>query len=37
MLNIQVSKAVILETYGTGNAPTDAWFLDALAQLVGTA
>ncbi len=32
MLNIQGLKAVILETYGTGNAPTDAWFLDALAQ-----
>lgn len=25
-------KAVILETYGAGNAPTDPWFLDALRQ-----
>ncbi len=32
MLNIQGLKAVILETYARGNAPTDAWFLDALAR-----
>ncbi|MDY5968812.1 MAG: type I asparaginase, partial [Bacteroidales bacterium] len=25
-------RGVILETYGSGNAPTDAWFLDALQE-----
>jgi L-asparaginase len=29
-LNISGLKGVILETYGAGNAPTDAWFIDAL-------
>ncbi len=33
-LNIQGLKGVILETYGAGNAPTDTWFIDALAQAI---
>ena len=32
ILNIQGLKAVILETFGAGNAPTDKWFLDALSD-----
>jgi len=27
-------KGVILETYGAGNAPTDKWFIDALAAAI---
>ena len=30
ILNIPNLKALILETYGAGNAPTEAWFLSAL-------
>jgi len=33
-LNIIGLKGVILETYGAGNAPTDAWFIDALSQAI---
>lgn len=33
-LNITGLKGVILETYGAGNAPTDAWFIDALTQAI---
>jgi len=33
-LNITGLKGVILETYGAGNAPTDAWFIDALSQAI---
>ena len=33
-LNIAGLKGVILETYGAGNAPTDAWFIDALTQAI---
>ena len=33
-LNITGLKGVILETYGAGNAPTDAWFIDALKQSI---
>ncbi|PKN96145.1 MAG: L-asparaginase 1 [Chloroflexi bacterium HGW-Chloroflexi-5] len=32
ILNINGLKAVILETFGAGNAPTDKWFLDALSD-----
>ncbi len=32
ILNIKGLKAVILETFGAGNAPTDKWFLDALSD-----
>ncbi len=34
ILSIRGLKALILETYGAGNAPTDKWFLDALADAV---
>ncbi len=27
-------RAVVLETFGSGNAPTDAWFIEALKQSV---
>jgi len=33
-LSIVGLKGVILETYGAGNAPTDAWFIDALMQAI---
>ena len=32
ILNIPGLKALILETYGAGNAPTDTWFLKALSE-----
>lgn len=32
ILNIPNLKALIIETYGTGNAPTEAWFLSDLKQ-----
>lgn len=28
-------RAVILETFGSGNAPTDEWFINALEQAIG--
>ncbi|MCF8229704.1 MAG: asparaginase [Bacteroidales bacterium] len=34
LLNTQDLKAVILETFGSGNAPTDGWFLDALKKAI---
>ena len=34
MLSIDGVKGVVLETYGTGNAPTSAWFLDALREVI---
>lgn len=33
-INIDGLKALIIETYGSGNAPTDAWFLDLMEQAV---
>ena len=33
-LNIKELKAVILETYGSGNAPTDSWFLNSLENAI---
>jgi L-asparaginase len=33
-LSVKGLKAVILETYGSGNAMTDTWFLDLLRKLV---
>lgn len=27
-------KAIVLETFGAGNAPTDAWFLEALSRAI---
>lgn len=32
IINIPGLKALILETYGAGNAPTDAWFLKTLHE-----
>lgn len=32
VLNIPGLKALILETYGAGNAPTDDWFINCLAE-----
>ncbi|ASB49557.1 asparaginase [Alkalitalea saponilacus] len=34
LLQAEGIKAVILETYGSGNAPTHKWFLDALENAV---
>lgn len=34
ILNIDGLKGIILETYGSGNAPTDAWFLQELEDAV---
>ncbi|MCB2197213.1 MAG: type I asparaginase [Bacteroidetes bacterium] len=34
ILNINSSKAIILETYGAGNAPTEKWFLDAIKNAI---
>lgn len=30
VLNIKNHRALVLETFGSGNAPTDKWFIDAL-------
>lgn len=35
MLAIDGLKGVVLETFGTGNAPTEEWFLRALADAIG--
>lgn len=35
MLSIEGVRAVVLETYGAGNAPTTGWFIDALKDAVG--
>ena len=34
MLSIEGVRGVVLETYGTGNAPTAAWFIDALREAI---
>ncbi len=34
ILNIEGLRAVVLETYGTGNAPLSQWFLDLIADAV---
>lgn len=34
ILNIQGLKAVVLETFGTGNAPTDEWLLSGLRAAI---
>ena len=34
ILNIEGLRAVILETYGSGNAPTDQWFIDTLSKAI---
>lgn len=34
MLSIEGVKGVVLETYGTGNAPTADWFIEALHEAI---
>lgn len=34
MLSISGLKALILETYGAGNAPTDSWFIQILKEAI---
>ncbi len=34
MLSIEGVQGVVLETYGTGNAPTAEWFIDALREVI---
>lgn len=34
ILGVEGLKGVILETYGAGNAPTDAWFIEALTSAI---
>ncbi len=33
-LSTKKLKAVVLETYGSGNAPTDKWFVDTLSKAI---
>ncbi len=35
MLSVEGVKGIVLETYGSGNAPTCGWFLDALRGCIG--
>jgi len=34
MLNMESTKAIILETFGAGNAPTEKWFLEEIKHVV---
>ncbi|CAL2089936.1 asparaginase [Tenacibaculum sp. 190524A05c] len=34
ILNIENLKGVVLETYGSGNAPTEPWFIDLLEEVI---
>jgi len=34
ILNIEGLKAVVIETYGAGNAPTDTWFVDSIKDAI---
>ncbi len=34
VLAIEGLKGVVLETFGTGNAPTEPWFIDTLAEAI---
>ena len=34
ILNIPNLKGIVLETYGSGNAPTDTWFISALKKAI---
>lgn len=36
MLSIEGVRGVVLETYGTGNAPTSKWFIDALREAISS-
>jgi len=33
-LNIKGLKAIIIETFGSGNAPTESWFIEALKKTI---
>lgn len=35
LLSIEGLKAVVMETYGTGNAPSNPWFIELLKQAIG--
>ncbi|MDR0667031.1 MAG: asparaginase [Prevotellaceae bacterium] len=35
LLHVEGLRAVVLETYGSGNAPTIGWFIDALREAIG--
>ena len=35
VLQTQELKALVLETFGSGNAPTDTWFIEAIEQAFG--
>ncbi|MDR1680446.1 MAG: type I asparaginase [Prevotellaceae bacterium] len=35
ILRIEELRAVVLETYGSGNAPTAGWFIDTLREAIG--
>lgn len=34
ILNIEDLEGIVLETYGSGNAPTEPWFLNTLAEAI---
>lgn len=34
LINIPGLKAIVLETYGSGNAPTTKWFIDLLKEVI---
>ncbi|MRT94157.1 asparaginase [Ancylomarina sp. 16SWW S1-10-2] len=34
ILNIEGLRAVVMETYGAGNAPTDEWFIDSIKDAI---
>ncbi len=34
IINIKNLKAIIIETYGAGNAPTEQWFIDELERAI---
>jgi L-asparaginase len=36
MLNIEGLRGIVLETYGSGNAPTDEWFIGAVKKAIGS-
>ena len=36
VLGIKGLRGVVLETYGSGNAPTDEWFLDLIKQAISS-
>ena len=36
MLRVEGLRGVVLETYGAGNAPTDGWFVETVAETVAS-